>query len=346
MKQNPIALTTKLHELSVGDESQRDRHTGSCRPLHGFTLVELLVVIAIIGILVAMLLPAVQAAREAARRAQCLNNLRQYGLALHNYHGAAGSFPPGCIWGPNSGRPDGAYAAPRTNYLPLLFPFFEEADLYERIDFTIGPYPLWRGPGNAAVCAAPTPGVMQCPSDGLAGTHKQPYFSASRLQATNYMAFFSGQSVADVTSTDRAVIGPFRPNAGVRIRHIQDGLSKTMCFAEYLTGSQVDEIRGFAWGDQPGAAYLLTELGPNSVLPDLLYNCCNWCIDRPDLNLPCEDGTTYNDTAGARSRHVGGVYALLCDGSVHFVSDVVDINLWRALTTIAGGDGHGFDTLD
>lgn len=156
-------------------------------PVRGFTLVELLVVIAIIGILIALLLPAVQAAREAARRSQCTNNLKQIGLALHNYHDTFKTFPPGVIWGQgcmgaNVGGDTGRDMCPGTTPPPahhhtwnaLILPFLEQKPLYDTIDFK---RPAW---GQAFVGTAVP--VLRCPSDGNFRTPRE----SNNIAITNY----------------------------------------------------------------------------------------------------------------------------------------------------------------
>jgi prepilin-type N-terminal cleavage/methylation domain-containing protein len=308
----------------------------------GFTLIELLVVIAIIAVLVALLLPAVQQAREAARRSQCKNNLHQYGLALHNYHEAASTFPPGTQW------PGGLYANPRTNYLPCLLPYFDQSVIFNLVNFS-APGLLWHG-NNFAATNTPTPGVFLCPSDGRGGSQFDPSWTPQKLHKTNYMAFMSGRQLGDIFTRDPTKLAAFGANRGARFADFLDGTSNTMVFAEYLTGVAVGNVRGFAWGDQPAGAQLYTGLGPNSNLPDLVYPCCGWCSDggtalngnQPLLNLPCAygDGAT-TDTAGSRSRHIGGVQILLGDGSVRFVSQNININTYRALATIGGSEVIG-----
>src|ERR1700756_817371 len=148
------------------------------RPSRGFTLIELLVVIAIIAVLIALLLPAVQAAREAARRAQCVNNLKQLGLAIHNYASANGSFPPGRIWGPRPSKNNPAdfptifSGTQNTTWFVLMLPQFEQQALYNAFNFTLGSEG-YDGGGLAVAAgmfanstiAATKISIFQCPSD-------------------------------------------------------------------------------------------------------------------------------------------------------------------------------------
>ncbi|MDA0835947.1 MAG: DUF1559 domain-containing protein [Planctomycetota bacterium] len=301
----------------------------------GFTLIELLVVIAIIAVLIALLLPAVQQAREAARRTQCRNNIKQLGLALHNYLDTHKVFPPGVIW--NS--PTSLFTGPRTPMLVFLLPYIDQSNTYNLVNFSVAGI-LWYG-NNTAATGASVP-MLLCPSDGLGGTHKAGS-GTQQLFMTNYSAVFSGNQLSDMNTTNISLKAVFRPNASTPIRDINDGTSNTMLMAESLTGTPAD-LRGSAWSDQPAGAFFFTELGPNSPLPDRCYPCCNWCDQqttggRPLDNLPSTngDGST-TDSAAARSRHEGGVHIVLADGAVRFASESMSINIWRGLSTVRGSE--------
>ena len=309
----------------------------------GFTLVELLVVIAIIAILIALLLPAVQAAREAARRIQCTNNMKQVGLALHNYHSTVGKFPPGFIvtWGP------WVHNGPETPYMVHLFPYLEAGNQYELMDLNLSwKQGLW--PDEATGTVIPT---LLCPSDGFGVTvvprggirgccPQEPAMAKS-----NYLAFFTGQQFSDTLDDEenpnRAAFGM---NRGARIAHITDGTSNTMLFAEYLTGTETDD-RGIFYTWQAGYAFLSTRVTPNNTAPDRLIGGVCFEVgdtppitDMPEMNLPCETVSLNASSACSRSRHPGGVNILLADGSVQFVGETIELGIWRSLTTITGGD--------
>ena len=301
----------------------------------GFTLVELLVVIAIIGVLVALLLPAVQAARESGRRMHCANNLKQLALAMHNYHDARKTFPPGAIW--PGASPGNLYQSPRTTFNIHLLPYLELGNVYDLIDFST-PTILWYYGNNTRATACKTE-TWLCPSDGLGGDlFYASWHGPNYLARGNYLGMFNGLQLGDLLTKSRSKWAVFDANRSTKLKEIKDGTSKTLMFAESLTGPDED-IRGTIWEDQPCGTQVYTELLPNSSLPD---RCCPhpvWCKNLPELNRPATygDGST-TDTCGARSMHPGGVNVALCDGSVHFVTNEVEQIVWRAGTTIDGNE--------
>ncbi len=329
---------------------RRNKSSTRYLALRGFTLVELLVVIAIIGILVALLLPAVQSAREAARRTQCLNNLKQLGVALHNHHSAQGRFPRGFTCGDGTGVCASRYGFvdPQLSYLVWLYPFLEETSNFDNMDLSTSWYDptLW----TDAMRATPVQ-TLFCPSDGMGGnvvTVPPPH--NWDISKSNYLAFFSGNVHGDLKRADidkkPSRLAAFGLNRGSRIRDIVDGTSHTMLMSEYLTGveSTPADVRGFFMTCQAGGSLLFTKTTPNSSAPDVLvgwgYNWCRTGMNRPDLNLPCAPGFSppITNTATARSRHPGGVHVLSADGSVRFVGDTIGIDIWRAMVTIDGGE--------
>jgi len=302
----------------------------------GFTLVELLVVIAIIGILIALLLPAVQAAREAARRSQCSNNLKQIGLGMHNYHDIYKSLMVGaygCCWG---------------TWKVALLPFIEQKNLFDR--YVHGPKGV-DGAGydnryahavNLPVTTAMIP-AFHCPSD----TPNRPILNIySHNYACNYGNTVYGQVLGNTFNGIRHGGAPFRvisvpgavPDGTYDFASFQDGTSNTMLVAEVLVGRGSD-LRGFSWwGDASGFE---TYQGPNSPIPDRIYTA-GYCVNEPQFNLPCAVSTPTDPVMfGSRSRHPGGVQAVFGDGAAKFISETIDINTWRALSTTRGGETVG-----
>src|SRR6476619_2159560 len=298
----------------------------------GFTLVELLVVIAIIGILVALLLPAIQAARESARRGQCQNNIKQLVLALHLRHDAHRSFPMGTVWTNRNAY----YDDPRSGWSHVIYPYLEEGATYDQLPKAAGAqnWKPWWDPVSLSA-NSPTKVVIPtwlCPSDDGALTNTQLWGTFSLV---NYHAFFGGLNLGGAVAGNRLELGPMGIDFGARLKDITDGTSKTMILGEYLRsrGGPVDQ-RGMIWGDQPAYGSVYTQLSPNSGSPDLIYK--DWCDNQPYANLPCIQGDTGpNNTAASRSRHPGGVYVAMCDCSIRFVNEDIDlINVWRPLVTI------------
>jgi prepilin-type N-terminal cleavage/methylation domain-containing protein/prepilin-type processing-associated H-X9-DG protein len=313
----------------------------------GFTLIELLVVISIIAVLIALLLPAVQSAREAARRVQCVNNMKQLGIAMHNYHDTLGAFPPGSL------NYTGVFSSPRQAWLVHLYPFMEATNIYNGFNFSLTGPPFglpWYNTSNSfgptAVTAA-TIGSLLCPSDGVANApFKQKYpFDATDaltnfLSRSNYLGYFGNNNMGAAYAKDASHLkATFGFNVSTKLAEFTDGSSNSLMIGEYLTGGGRDEQdgRGCMWADFAGYSQIYTQLTPNSSSPDLLYPI--YCFNYPSMNLPCSQGTGGGtDTAASRSRHPGGVNNVFGDGSVRFVKSTVNVFVWRALGSIAGGE--------
>jgi prepilin-type N-terminal cleavage/methylation domain-containing protein len=298
----------------------------------GFTLVELLVVIAIIGVLVALLLPAVQAAREAARRTQCGNQLKQHAIAMHNYHDTFGTFPmaashggPADAWGATSGLV----------WLRACLPFIEQNNLYDRWDYTKDYY---QGTDNVNLTIIRTPlKAHMCPSDSPAKTWNSTpnYNYAVNLGATDR----SRTATSTLDSNAKFQGAPFESfsKRAYSMAAITDGTSNTLMLSEVRQGQVGSDLRGLIWyGSHTGfnAVY-----APNSKNPDVLAaGFCNDPGNRP-LGLPCTGGSP--EMFSSRSRHPGGVQSALCDASVRFVPQTIDILVWRNLSSSQDGNAIG-----
>jgi prepilin-type N-terminal cleavage/methylation domain-containing protein/prepilin-type processing-associated H-X9-DG protein len=272
----------------------------------GFTLVEMLVVIAIIATLVALLLPAVQAAREGARRTECANKLRQIGVALSRHASTAESFPPGiAARGWNRGRQDtgggndNVFAKMEfydwTCFLHMLLPQLDEEAYYNNLR---APLFRMRRPRDEPTAYAPVDGVtippLLCPSDGQAGPLWQTPASHGglRLAKSNYLGLFSGTNISDgLTRTagtvtqpapERELVDPLPPRSyrdrravfgfgtGTRMQTIKDGAANTIAVAEYLRGVSAKDGRGAFWYNDAGMQMLHAARGPNAVANDIL----------------------------------------------------------------------------
>ncbi len=291
---------------------------------HAFTLVELLVVITIIGILISMLLPAVQSARESARRTQCSNNLKQLGLAMHSYHLAYERFPlqQTCCF-PSSEAPD-IYQS----WSVRLMPYLEMQNLYALMEFGEN-----QGLSAAEVAEKQKPlSAFTCPSDPLGGALGQGADDASSFQlaATNYAISSGGHpnNSSTIPGVGGAVYGQYVNYADrTQVRGVATRSGYTASFAEIRDGTSntilVGEIVGGwcrwqDWGYQSWATMAHPINAFESDFP-ASYGVADKCI-------------TF------RSRHVGGASFLLADGSVHFLSETIDGNLYRNLGDRADGN--------
>jgi prepilin-type N-terminal cleavage/methylation domain-containing protein len=289
----------------------------------GFTLVELLVVIAIIGILVALLLPAIQSAREAARRTQCLNHLHQWSVAMHLYHDANKRLPPGGVSKPK-----------RLTWVPHLWAHVEEGPLASQNDLKKA---FFEAP--MTISSADTGLAMQfvtiyyCPDDGEGQDLTKGQY---RRRRGNYVVNFGNQKVS---ATDVLVgIAPFSSVAGVgrktELGDITDGTSNTLLMSEAIRArsSADDDHRGDFMNDN-GHFRFNTSLTPNTSSPDIVRD--GFYVETNDPLMPAISSTEFPQAA-ARSRHPGGVNASLCDASGGFFSNDIDAIVWRAMGTMNG----------
>jgi prepilin-type N-terminal cleavage/methylation domain-containing protein/prepilin-type processing-associated H-X9-DG protein len=335
----------------------------SVRTRRGFTLIELLVVIAIIAVLIALLLPAVQAAREAARRSQCINNLKQFGLALHNYHQALNTLP----WG------DLTYAWGDFSSNVLLLPYLEQTPLYNTFNFTIQLFPAAPGCAQNTTAQYATVAVMTCPSDGL-DRLTSPYGHSTYVPN-------AGSDPVIYSTTTSQWAGPFPVvsigSMGTDLRRVAnfasiiDGLSQTAAYSERVKGignilvaQPVDNLK-------PSSAYYQGQATWATNGPQTYWQNCNsggpglglaamgqfmpsgsaWYTGHPSCTyytqvMPpntwsCEydtNGFQPNGALTASSRHSGGVNVLMCDGSVKFIKSSISPPTWWALGSMAGSE--------
>ena len=320
-------------------------HRNHC-PRYAFTLIELLVVVAIIAVLISLLLPAVQSAREAARRVQCTNNMKQLSLSLHNYENANGLLPPG-----------------RTSYphlwsaLAQLLPYMEQTYIYNAINFSFPPITVAGTPGDANMTAVATqPSSFLCPSDPKSD-RVAPQYGGTNFVANAGTGTYNGGSF-------KIDAGPLLPNgifydrASVRFAEISDGLSNTVAISETLKGTGQD-LSSVSLS-QINVKTHIASIGTSATL--LTEAACNatttWVGDRgrewfrgsfvlatynhyyaPNSKSPdCTNPGRALALTAARSSHPGGVNAALCDGSVRFIKDSTALATWQALATRNGGE--------
>lgn len=310
----------------------------------GFTLIELLVVIAVIGLLVALLLPAVQSVRETARRLQCANNLKQLGLALQGYHDAQGTFPIGRT---------GLYytyrfrSESRRTWALGVLAHLEQVTVSNALNFHVSFYDASNSTSVRAQVA-----VFLCPSDSPA--IQEPNSRVPRVKG-NYVVnwgnthYFQGEPRRGAAGPNPfpgplGRVGftgaPFSGNRTYGLSAFVDGTSSTFLLSEVITGKNVTQAdhRGDIYNDDRCCAMYMTYAGPNAKTPDQMGSP-GYCDQGSGNNPPCNG---LNPAfASARSRHPGGVQALMADGSVRFHKNEVDLGVWRACGSPAGGEPVG-----
>jgi prepilin-type N-terminal cleavage/methylation domain-containing protein/prepilin-type processing-associated H-X9-DG protein len=308
------------------------------RPRHAFTLLELLVVIAIIAALIALLLPAVQSAREASRRAQCLNNLKQIALALHSYHDAVNTFPPGYISLTRGNQPNGAEIGPGWGWASMILGQMEQIGVYNTVNFNLST----SAPASRTARAARL-NTLLCPSNvGDNGPLTIRDASGSVLVADLAPAQYVG--VAGQLEPEEFAArnnGVFYRNSRIGIRDITDGTSTTLMVGERSQNAANATWAGMipsglacnnpTWPVQDCEASNVLILGHTGPSPD-----------EPWIDVPNNEKAGVDDF---HSLHAGGCQFAFCDGSVRFIKESINPQVFSYLATRAGGEVISGDAL-
>jgi prepilin-type N-terminal cleavage/methylation domain-containing protein/prepilin-type processing-associated H-X9-DG protein len=308
------------------------------RKPRGFTLIELLVVIAIIAILIALLLPAVQQAREAARRSQCKNNLKQWGLALHNYHETHFILPPGAIGFAN---PTTAPQKNNMTFQVFVLPFLDQAALHSAFDFNLH----YDTPPNLALKQRSAP-IFFCPSarsgdqfSTTAGEYTLHYYGVAGAKGPRPAPLAGNYAITGTTGGDHggfATNGVLSHSSNVRFRDITDGMSTTFMMGEIASPTNPGWSNSYRpWTQGASGAFTTGAIA--------MYGCKNvaWPIG-PSGWTSGNASRLFNDVRFG-SLHEGGAHFLMCDGAVNFVSENIDMAVYQSVASREDGETYSLD---
>lgn len=325
---------------------------GRCQAKRGFTLIELLVVIAIIAVLIALLLPAVQAAREAARRAQCTNNLKQIGLALHNYESSHGCLPAGYQSWAGTGFRDAQTGdwGPGWGWLAAALPFIEQSSLYNASNMNL---PCWDG-ANTTVVRVSVQAYL-CPSaanpDVTVGVtdidlklwQNATFARANYVHNVGWNDVWSAPATVNYEDLSKGANGVMFRNSRTTIAGITDGLSNTI-----VAGERSPNLADAVWpGVVPGAKHFSYGQYASSGTggPGINYDNAGSYVgassgpsiwEDPQIIHPPNSPLGHTDQM--HSMHPGGSNVLLCDGSVRFIKDSLRLTVWASLSSRSFGE--------
>jgi prepilin-type N-terminal cleavage/methylation domain-containing protein/prepilin-type processing-associated H-X9-DG protein len=332
------------------------------RRRRGFTLIELLVVISIIGVLIALLLPAVQGAREAARRTQCANNLKQIGLAFHNYESAHHSLPPAKIFSGACSKSNTANLVLNTTAFVLILNELENAPLYNAYNFqqassnaagvqgSPNKTVLGTAFANTTVVGTLLAGFL-CPSDKVPDAIEDDaasppnQFSRQSARRCNYLLCSAMYTDLDCTGTgkqmkapDRRFQGAFFTDWATEFKEIRDGMSTTTLVGESVQ-THFDPGFGPYWGSgtfTSSHGKVLPPTGPNSIGYQYWLPNAAWAIVPPPVGFSNPQNLPYAWVMG--STHIGGLHVVFADGNVRFIKNSVNPQIWWGLQTIRGNE--------